>query len=451
LQDEFSRLFDEEELARFVDQYSPYFKLRTKSCISMAYHYLSGLFLAERGKRNIERMSEKSGQSYQSQHHFLSESSWSAQDLMRRISRDTNELLGDYNGQCLSIDESSNGKAGKQTVGVSRQHNGNLGKVDNCQTGVYASLCRGTAVGLINARLFLPEEWTKDAARCSKAGIPLQERKFKTKIELALEMVAEALANNIHFGWVNADGLYGQSYDFCKTLEDWGCHFVVDVHKNQQIYLEDPCPALPPARIMGRPYKRRKPAQAATTAEMYRQTLCLSDYTQVQIRKGTKGWITGDIHKVTVWVWNGKEAHARKRTLIIRQGVQGESLKYCLSNFYAAQKSHQEFAYMQAQRHWIERAFEDCKGELGMADMQVRKYTAWYHHQALVMMAMQFVNNKRTELRQAIPLLSVRDIRLQLIAMLLHQGATMELEIVQMLKRHQQRQNDINRYYKKQT
>ena len=102
---------------------------------------------------------------------------------------------------------------------------------------------------------------------------------------------------------------------------------------------------------------------------------------------------------------------------------------------------------MQAQRFWIERAFEDQKGELGMSDYQIRKYIAWYHHQALVMLALLFVNKQKILHQENIPLLSVRDVRLQLIASLKEGGAHIEKEIDQMLVRHHHRINDILRYY----
>lgn len=393
-------------------------------------------------------MSEQNGQNYQSQHHFISESSWSATALMRQVSQDANRLLGDPAQQCLSIDESSNAKAGKHSVGVSRQHNGNLGKVDNCQTGVYASLCSGNTVGIINTRLFLPKVWIDDPQRGKKAAIPKEAMVFKTKPELALDMIREAKSAGLQFGWINADGLYGQSYDFCKAIEEMGLNFVVDVHKNQAIYLSEPHPALPAAKRMGRPLNRLKCEAKAIEAEQYCTMLCDEDFKVVKIRKGTKGWIMGAIHKATVWVWNGKEPQARKRTLMIRKNIADSDIKYCLSNIETSSKTHREFAFMQAQRHWIERAFEDCKGELGMADLQVRKYIAWYHHQSLVMLAMQYVNEQKVEKQPNIPLLSVRDVRLQLIAMLKDNGVTLEIEIEQMLKRHMSRKRDMDRYYK---
>jgi SRSO17 transposase len=396
-------------------------------------------------------MSEQNNQHYQKQHHFLSDSPWSAQLLMQKISLDTNVMLGDYSQQCLSIDESSNAKAGKHSVGVSRQHNGNLGKIDNCQTGVYATLCSGNVVGLINTRLFLPDEWVNNSKRCQKAGVPKEAIVKKTKIDLALDMIRESLSVGVRFGWINADGLYGSSYTFCNTIEDLGQNFMVDIHKDQMVYLTEPHVFLPKLKTkIGRPTNRFKANEKTVRVDNYLEGLTDNDFKRVKIRKGTKGWIMGDIHLMEVWVWHweGKDAQPRKRTLMIRKGLKkGDPVKFCLCNIGINERTHQEFAFMQAQRHWVERAFEDGKGELGMADYQVRKYNAWYHHQALVMLAMQYVNKKKTELKKDLPLLSVRDVRINIIATLKEQGAQMEKEIDQMFERHRQRLDDINRYY----
>ena len=103
---------------------------------------------------------------------------------------------------------------------------------------------------------------------------------------------------------------------------------------------------------------------------------------------------------------------------------------------------------MQGQRYWIERSFQDNIGELGMTDYQVRKYKSWYHHMALVMLAMEFILKKRLEKKEEIPLLSVRDVRLQTIAVLQANGVIMEDEITQMLHRHLLRERDIQRHFK---
>ncbi len=133
-------------------------KLHRTSVLEQAKDYLKGLFITERNKRNIERMNEQTNTNYQRQQHFISNSPWSAFEAMGVTGRKCQQRLGDCEEQSYSIDESSVRKSGKYSVGVSSQYNGNLGKIENSQTGVYASLSRGKQVGLINARLFLPDE-----------------------------------------------------------------------------------------------------------------------------------------------------------------------------------------------------------------------------------------------------------------------------------------------------
>ncbi len=365
---------------------------------------------------------------------------------MKIVAKKTNDALGDYHNQALNFDENSNKKAGDKSVAVSRQYNGNLGKVDNSQTGVYASLNNGNKVGLVNCRLFLPEEWTNDSKRALAAGIPKIEMVFKTKPQLAIEMLKEMIEDGIQFGWISADGLYGQSYEFCKAIDELEKNFNVFVHKDQRVYLEQPEIYLPQRN--GR--QGRKPTKLATDAPIievqeYKETLIESDYTEEKVRKGTKGWLIVKAHKKQVWVWDHEENQARERTLII---TKGKDVKYALSNIAVEEKTTQEFVYMLSQRHFIERAFEDGKGELGMSDYQVRKYQSWYHHQALVMMAMNYVLITKITHVGNLPLLSVRDVRLQLIEMLKSQGVQMEKEIDQMLIRHKQKYRDIKRHYK---
>lgn len=417
--------------------------------MSSALDYIKGLFSTERNKRNIERMCEQTNTNYQHQHHFLSQSPWSAQDAMKVVASKCNLRLGDVSSQCLSLDESANRKAGKHSVGVSSQYNGNLGKVENSQVGVYSTLSKGNRVGIINCRLFLPDEWVNDRVRCKKAEVPDQVVAKRSKIDLALDMIREHIDDGIEFGWINADGLYGNSQHFRNSIEDLGKDFVVDIHTDQPVYLSNPTPYLPESTsTKGRKPKRLKTDIKSIEVNQYLQTLTKGDFQEVNLRKGTKGWVKGSVHIQKVWTWDGKESNAREGTLIIRKSVKKkEPVKFALSNLAVHKKTVQQFAFMQCQRFWIERAFEDGKGELGMADYQVRKYNAWYHHQVFVMMAMDYINSKKTDYQQDIPLLSVRDARLQIIAMLKNQGVQMEKEIDQMIVRHRQRTYDINRFY----
>ncbi|KOR31088.1 hypothetical protein TI04_02640 [Achromatium sp. WMS2] len=145
----------------------------------------------EPGKRNVERITEVVPDSNdQALNYMLSYSTWSADDVRDHVALDANRLLGGTPESALLIDESGIKKAGNASVGVSRQWLGRIGKVDNCQVGVYAALVRGKLATLVDYRLYLPEKWTDNLKLCKKAGIPEENRKFKSKSQLALEIVA---------------------------------------------------------------------------------------------------------------------------------------------------------------------------------------------------------------------------------------------------------------------
>ena len=105
---------------------------------------------------------------------------------------------------------------------VARQWNDRLGKVDNCQVGVYAALSRGRLSTLIDTRLYLPSSWIEDKAHCVAAQVPHKARRSKSKPELALEMVRRNRGLGVRFCWVGADGLYGNDPAFLRALEDNG-------------------------------------------------------------------------------------------------------------------------------------------------------------------------------------------------------------------------------------
>ncbi|MBF0566120.1 MAG: transposase [Nitrospirae bacterium] len=154
--------------------------------------------------------------------------------------------MGLKNYVMAARNQKPNPKKGKKSVGVSRQWIGQLGKVDNCQAGVFAAL--GCYVAPIDFRLYLPEVWTDDKNRCRDAGVPEEAMVFKRKHDLALEMVDYARSKGISFNWVGFDGLYGEDPAFLRSLDKMGEIFVADVHKNQRIYLENPEPVVPSSK-----------------------------------------------------------------------------------------------------------------------------------------------------------------------------------------------------------
>ena len=188
--------------------YSHHFTVRGKDVSGHARHYLTGLLGAER-RKNIERIeSDVAESNYQGMQQFITDSPWSHEALLEQAAADADGLLGGDRDTALYLDETSFVKKGELSVGVQRQYCGRLGKTENCQVGVFACLGRGRHAALTDFRLFLPESWARDEARCARAKIPEDRRKHLTKTELALEMVRAARARGCSHQLIGGDEVY---------------------------------------------------------------------------------------------------------------------------------------------------------------------------------------------------------------------------------------------------
>jgi SRSO17 transposase len=412
--------------------------------------YLKGLIQAK--KKNMERMAEKvPGSDEQSLQHFVSNSPWEEREVIDQVSRDVDHHLGGDEDSALYIDESGALKKGKESVGVHRQWLGQLGKVENCQMGVFAALGCREYVSLIDFRLYLPKVWTDDKKRCEEAGVPPDAMVFRRKHDLALEMVANTRGQGIRFNWVGIDGFYGEDPAFLRSLDQMGEVFVADVHKDQRIYLEDPDPKVPlsPSR-KGRKPKRLKARSQAIRVDKWAEEQPQQSWQRMSLRDTTKGKLIVDILHKRVWLWDGKEPKAHKWHLIVRREVGSpKTLKYSLSNAKADIET-ERLAYMQGQRYWVERSFQDAKNQCGMTDYQVRGWRGWHHHMTMVMLAMLFILEERLLHQETDPLLSSADVANLLECFLPRRDITEEEVLRQMEVRHRKRQASIESAYRTQ-
>lgn len=408
---------------------------------STAYLYLCGLIQTERG--NMERMEETVAETdYEALQQFISDSPWSAREVFDRVALKADALLGGTGETALIIDESGFAKKGNASVGVARQWNGRLGKTDNSQVAVFGALAAGERVVPIDVKLFLPEEWTDDPERCMSAGVPEDAREHRSKPQLALEIVQHQRRLGVRFDYTCADGLYGNSGVFCRALDDLGEVFLMHVHSDQHVYLEDPRPVVPPRRSpRGRAPSRLQAQCESVRVDALTRELTPADWEHVVVRKTSAGSLVVDIHRREIWVWDGDEEQARAWQLVVRRDrtAAGE-IKYCLTNAPTATPTV-SLARMEAQRFWIERAFEDGKSEASMADYQVRGWLAWHHHMALVLMAMLFMTRYRLLLSTTVPLLSCHDIRMLLAHFLPRGNATTAEVLAQLERRHRKRRS----------
>jgi SRSO17 transposase len=335
-------------------------------------------------KRNMERMVEKVPDSdWQVQQNFISNSPWDNFALMDQIARDADSAIGHDADTCFIIDESAISKKENQSVGVSRQWNGRLGKVDNCQVGVFGALNCRKRVSLVDARLFLPQRWTQDKQRCCNAKVPTDRLHFRKKTELALEMVASARDKGLSYHWIGADGFYGNDPKFLRQLDRRGETFMVDVHSDQTIYLEHPRPDIPKqtSRRGRKPCRLTTDVSSITVAEWAKRQPEES-WQKIFTRNSTKGQLIAKVLHRRVWLWDGKEQQAHLWHLIVScDSNSNKELKYSVCDA-APGTTVARLAFMQGQRCWVEHALQDGKSTAGLAEYQVRGWIGWHHPSA---------------------------------------------------------------------
>jgi SRSO17 transposase len=141
-------------LVRLHGKFADLFRIPTRSVAYQGLDYFKGQLLLE-SRRNMSRMSvDVVDEDEQSLSHFIFNSPRKAEPLIKAIGKRAMELLSqDKASGTLILDESGNPKRGTESVGVARQYCGALGKVDNCQSGVFLAYRTFTEAILIDRRL----------------------------------------------------------------------------------------------------------------------------------------------------------------------------------------------------------------------------------------------------------------------------------------------------------
>lgn len=169
---------------------------------------------------------------------------------------------------------------------LARQYAGVSGKVDNCQVAVYCSLCNQENATLIDTSLFLPQKWIDEKQRCDKAHIPESEQIFETKPEMALSMIKSNLRLDVKFDWIGGDGLYGHNTELTRGLDKENLFYVLDVHKDELIYLEEPCFSIAPKQgKRGASPTKIKADKTSIRIDLYCNNLAENQWDKVEVRK----------------------------------------------------------------------------------------------------------------------------------------------------------------------
>jgi SRSO17 transposase len=386
----------------YVKDFTRFFKTRSDSNADEALAYLKGLMQAKRRAKNLERMEEDVPDfNYQAVHNTISHSPWDYRPLMDEIAHRANGLLGGAPRCRLVIDDTGFEKKGNCSVGVARQYNGRLGKIENSQIAVCTSLASGQCSTLIDIRLYLPEAWCEDPKRCEKAGIPEDQRHFLTKTGIALQSIRHQRKLGIDFDCVSMDSGYGSDHTFLHSLDRDGENFVAEVHCDQHIWTEAPWPHQQ-SRRHGKVLKHPKPSHPNQRVDAWANAQPDTEWRRLKTRDSDQGWVEvsyltqrvwvldGDIQKVWwLLIWENPD----ERT---NDGAKPKAPRrhYALSNA-SPDEDPRVLVGDGMGRNVVERNFRDSKSEVGMADYQTRGWLAWHHHMALVMMALHFLMQER--------------------------------------------------------
>ena len=421
-----------------------------KTCLE----FLSGLL--HDCKSNMERIVEQVPESnYDRMQHFITNSPWDSFAVMNSVSEKVQETLCTVSSSSIKpckgllLDESGWEKSGKKSVGVARQYIGQVGKVANGQVGVFAALSNGEQVGLLQGRLYLPQEWVTDKERCTKAGIPEKEQIYRTKPELAVEIL-KTLPKSLSYDWVGGDCIYGNSLTLRQYLYGAKQAFVLDVGEELGVYLEVPKLYIP--------LKKEGRGRTPNTYVCDSQRILLKNlikqikeeqWQTITHRHGTKGPLIRKAVIIDVHIWKPERGTAiESLQLIISTETDGSEIKYSLCHNVVDKMPLELALFRQMQRYWIERAFQNVKEQLGLHQYQVRSWKAWYHHIALTLMALHFLLSIQKENQKDMPLLSVPDIKLVFAKKLLNKLNSDDGIIDALKLRHFKRQADIDRYSK---
>ena len=405
------------------------------------FHYMVGQF-SPLARKSIEPMAmQVEGGNVRAMQRLVSDALWDEDAMLATYHGLVQDEMGERDG-VLIVDETGFAKKGQDSVGVARQYCGSLGKVENCQVGVFAAYASRQGYALVDKRLFIPEPWFTDAytARRTKGKMP-DEVTWQTKPQLAAAMV-QALhhAGVLPFKYIVADCLYGNSPDFWAACEACvGTVAFVATPADTRCWLQPLATTTPPYTSQGEQRTKRvvvtaKPpgtvaelAHALPTTFWYRRT----------VSEGTKGPMTYEFARKRIMLAKHGEPTTAVWLLIKRTLGAHPQYWYYLSNA-PLRTPLRVFVWLSGVRWAIEQCFEETKTELGMNHYEVRKYPGWHHHMLLCMLAHFFLWHLQLRLGKKAPVITISQVR-RLLAVVLPLTVCQADDVLRLVAEMQQR------------
>lgn len=329
---------------------------------------------------------------------FIGQGLWEAETILRRAQQLVAEWLGDPEGVVI-VDGSGFPKRGDHSVGVAPQYCGHVGKVANCQEGVFLVYTSLRGYAFLDERLYLPEDWFGDdyRKRWQQCGIP-RDLGFQTEPELGREMIRDLVRRDVvPFRWVTADEHFGENPAFLDEISRLGKWYLIEVPANTQVWLRTPAVEPPGRGLLGRPRTRPRVARNASRPREVRglvTDLPKSKWIRRIIKEGSKGPLVAEFAFLRATTLRDGLPGPRvwvvfRRTL----GLEPES-KFYFSNAPTTCPRH-ELIHVSGLRWPVETALEEGKGQVGMDHYETRSWKGWHHHMAQTFLAHLFLMRLR--------------------------------------------------------
>jgi len=344
---------------------------------------------------NVRRM-------HQSLHHLVADAPWSDEAMLEQVRGYVLPVMTAKGPvQAWIVDDTGFPKKGTHSVGVARQYCGQLGKQDNCRVAVSLSVSTHTASLPIAFRLYLPEVWATDAERREEGRIP-EPIRFRTKPQIALQQIRQAVQEEVTQAPVLADAGYGIDSQFRAGITELGLPYVVGVQSTTSVWApgQGPLPAKPWSG-QGRPLRllqRNKDHQPLSARELA-LSLPASAWKTITWRAGTKQPLQSRFAVLRVRPAHRDheraEPYPEEWLLMEWPKEESEPTKYWLSTLPASTPGR-DLVRMAKHRWIIERDYEELKQELGLGHYEGRGWRGFHHHATLCIAAYGFLIAERS-------------------------------------------------------
>jgi SRSO17 transposase len=356
--------------------------LQGQACTQHAQTSVSGL-LSDVERKNVESMAYHVGQNRLGLQGFIG---WADAPLRQTLLDQVGQQWGQSDG-VLVFDPSAFPTSGRESVGVARQWCGRVGKVDNCQGAISLGYVSAHGHTLVDLRLYLPKAWTQDKARLHKAGVPQAHRSYRTRHQLAWDML-EKNGPVLPPAWIAGDDEMGRPYWFRRRLAGWGERYLLAVPSNTLIRDLETAPSVSSGR-------GRRPQRPWHSVEQWSQALGDDAWKRIDVRDGSKGPLVVEVVKRRVVSRTHRRQQGHEEMLVVmrsrdRDHQQVVKVDDDLANA-APETPLWQFARVATAEHRIEDCLQRSKSAAGLADYEVRHWTGWQHHQTLSLLATWFL------------------------------------------------------------